>query len=375
MQALFAGKVEFVEQNLSIAFRSFIGADTPNQDKSDGVKINWNNIKKVFQASVNVGTHWMVKEFQVKADAQHWADLVHSLQTSGKFKGHCSVIQKAEANRKTTQAAYDQIMSGKGVFSAEDNPNFQNDPKLGKDVWPTMFSRYQEPKQDLPSSEVRVHKGSLEEITVMGSKQYIEADLLGWRHKTLGWRVTHILHHTGQKEAMESVMQHAADLDLVRVGFIRCTGDSSKPEFTDSDMAKLKSLSSTVPEAVAVIVGYEIVTGVMRSWTPSKEDTGPGLLEVKLGLLSRRIEGEKILVGSAISKPSWKETLDAKIQDYFHKQLSDRLQQPEQEEISRFKKIQILGDGNCFWRCFLFSSLFDNYLPVQRNPGGGAKNQ
>ena len=375
-QALFAGKCKKIEESLRAAFRTFIGADTPKENKSEKASVVWNEFKKVFQATVDVGTHQMVKEFAVKEDAQHWADLVHLLQQSGKLKGHCSVIQKAEANRKATQAAYDQIMSGKGVFSAEDNPNFQNDPKLGKDVWGTMFSRYKEPKESMPGSEIRVHRGSLEEITVMGSKQCIQADLLGWKHKTLGWRVVRILHHNGQQEARESVAQQAEDLELTHVGFIRCTGNSSHPEMTDQDQIQLKRLSAKVPGAVAVIVGYKVITGVLRSFTiETAKSTGSGFTEVELGTIVRRVEGEKFLVCPAITPPSWKDVLDSKVQDHFYNKLKESMQKPQgEEEMARFKRVHILGDGHCFWHSFLFWNLQDEYLPVKQNPGGGPQN-
>lgn len=369
------GKSTATEESVRTAFRRFIGADTDEHDKSKGVKILWNESKGVFQASVDIGTHHMSKEFVVKGDAQHWADLVHSLQTAGKLKAHCSLLQKAEANRKATQAAYDQIMSGKGVFSPEDNPHFQNDPKLGKDVWATMFTRYQEPKESLPTSSVRVHKGSLEEITVMGSKKPIYAELLGWKHKLLGWRVTHILHHSGEEGVPEAVAQQVSDLGLVHLGFIRCMGgDSADPGLSQEDKTKLKTLSFTVPEAIAVIVGYKIVTGVVRAWTPSEAKVeGSGFTEVELGTIVRRVEGERFLVTSAIPQPSWKETLDSKIQNHFQETLRKSLNKEQPLDVESFKLVRILGDGHCFFHSFLFWSLRDEYYPIGRNPGGGAK--
>ncbi|CAK8990851.1 unnamed protein product [Durusdinium trenchii] len=376
---MFSGEIKEIEEKLRACFRKQIGADTEQADKSKGVNIQYNEHKGVFQASVQVGDQMIVKEFKLKADAEHWADLVHSLETAGKLKGHISIIQKAAAHRKATQEAYDQILAGKGVFTPEEDPHYQYQSKDGQDVWASMFSRYQEPKKTKPEAGIRVHKGSLEELLVLGSKKHILGELLGWCHKLLGWRVTLILTHAGEDGALEAVQQKASDLDLQHIGFIRCTADAATPELSDADKSKLQKLREEVPKSVAAVVGYSTVTGELRAWTGKSSSSSSSSIfeEVELGTIVRRVDGETFHVESAISKPSLMETMQSKVQEHFHKNVRERTAtaqpDPECEAMGMFKKVSILGDGRCFWHCFLFYSLHADYINVPRNPGGGPK--
>ena len=105
--------------------------------------MNFDAKAKAWFASVPVGAQKLVKEFKSKEDAQHWAALAHALEVRGKLRGHISVIQKAEANRKASQDAYDKIIKADGLLQAEDDPVFQKQPADGEDLWHRFFTTFE----------------------------------------------------------------------------------------------------------------------------------------------------------------------------------------------------------------------------------------
>ena len=269
-QAIFSVKVGEIEQRLDATFRKEIGADCSDDT------VTYDSAKKVFMASVKVGPdQFVVKAFKLKADAQHWAGLVTSLQRQGRLRGHLAVIQAAEANRKATQDCFDRIMKGDGLLQPEDNPAFQQSPSKGKDVWSEFFAAYAEKHPTLKFARVRVHKGTLEELLVKGSQKPMIAELLAWQRKTLGWRVTRILTHANEEGAQKAVrdfVQQSAD--LTHVGFIRLTADATTPVLTPDDIDKLKRIYKSTKEALVAVVGYKTCTGDIRAW--EWDPTAPG---------------------------------------------------------------------------------------------------
>ena len=382
---MFGGQCKSVEERLQQHFRKEIGADTEKEDKSGGVSVNFDAKAKAWFASVPVGAQKLVKEFKSKEDAQHWAALVHALEVRGKLRGHISVIQKAEANRKASQDAYDKIIKGDGLLQAEDDPVFQKQPADGEDFWHRFFTTFEEKHPALRTGHVRVHKGSLEELLAQGSQQAMVAEMLGFKHKLLGWRVRRMLTHVNEDGAAEAVAAFAqASGDLSHVGFIRMTGDESVPTMTEADKEKLNNLRKNVPEAIAVIVGYRTRTGEMRAWEWNPKAPGQAdgdLEEVELGTISRRVDGESFIIQPAKPEAGLQEAMRTKLQHVFqaHLQKSAGAKsasgEDQEAQLHAYRKIRIMGDGLCFWHAFMYAGMRSEYEAIPRNKSGGAKDR
>ena len=371
-----------METKLDKTFRYEIGADTAEDDDAERLRLSYNDKKKLFVASVKVGDQWILKEFKVKEDARHWAALVQSLERRGRLRGHIAVIQAAEANRKASQDAFDKIMCGEGLLQAEDNPHFKQKSEEGKDVWGEFFTAFEEKHPALRPSKVKLHKGSLEELLVQGSKKALVGELLARNHKSLGWRVTRILTHSNETGAAEAVSDYVKESgDLMHIGFVRMSGDDSLPALTHDDMGKLKKLYKANKEAVAAVVGYKVCTGELRAW--EWDSLAPGaegdVVEVELGMLTRRVDGETFLIEAAQPGPGPKEGMKTKLHEVFtahvQRSMDANAQQAVEPKQQFFRRQTIIGDALCFWHCFLFSSSMDEYLAQERLRSGGPRDR
>eukprot|EP00435_Cladocopium_sp_Y103_P050344 s918_g15.t1 len=194
-----------------------------------------------------------VKEFANKDDAHHWLDILKSLNNKKLLKGQFDLMKSAEATRKATQEAYDKILKSNKVLVPEEDPQFMKNPTDGKDIWGTMFKKYEEPKKpDHPTSSIRVPASSLERAKLLGFEGSLQGELFGWRHQTLGWRVTSILTHHGNSDLD---FHQLAKEGLAYLGFIRCDPDSH--ELTESDKKKLGAIAENHP-ALAILVSYPV---------------------------------------------------------------------------------------------------------------------
>ena len=197
-----------------------------------------------------------MKEFPNKEDAIHWLDVMTALSNKKLLKGQIDLLKTAAANRKATQEAYEKIIQAKQVFVPENNPAFMKKPAEGKDIYDTMFERYSEPpKPKFPESTIRVPQTCLDRLMVMGYESPVIAELLGWKHSTLGWRVTDFITHTGDIETDLNDILNASS--LTHLGFIRC--GPNDPELTDDAKNKLKRISENLDSsaaAMAIIVTY-----------------------------------------------------------------------------------------------------------------------
>ena len=191
-----------------------------------------------------------MKEFPNKDDAAHWIDLLKALHNKNLLKGQFDLMKTAAANRKASQDAYEKILAAKQVFVPEQDPNFQQKPCEGKDIWGNLFTKYEEPKKPaFPESTVRVHSNSIEKVTLDGYKAPLVGELWGWHHQQLGWRVTDIITHDGSGDFSGM----AKDSSLVHLGFLRCAhGDS---ELSDDDKKEMQSIADKQP-VIAIVITY-----------------------------------------------------------------------------------------------------------------------
>lgn len=137
--------------------------------------------------------------------------MVTALNNKKLLKGQIDLLKTAAANRKATQEAYEKIIQAKQVFVPEDNPAFVKKPAEGKDIYSTMFEKHSEPtKPKFPESTIRIPQTCLDRVMVMGFKSPVIAELLGWQHNTLGWRVTDFITHS-----------HTDDLGLTSTRFLK----------------------------------------------------------------------------------------------------------------------------------------------------------
>ena len=191
-----------------------------------------------------------MKEFPNKDDALHWIDLLKALNNKNLLKGHFDMMKTAAANRKGTQEAYEKILASKQVFVPEEDPNFQQKPCEGKDIWDNLFTRYEEPKKPaFPESTVHVPSNSIEKVKLDGYKAPQVGELWGWEHQQLGWRVTDIITHDGTGDFSDM----AGDSSLVHLGFIRCCHGES--ELNDDDKKKMQSIAGKQP-VIAIVITY-----------------------------------------------------------------------------------------------------------------------
>lgn len=194
-----------------------------------------------------------MKEFPTKDDAQHWLDVLKSLNNKKLLRGQFDLLKSASANRKATQEVYEKILASKQVFVPEDNPAYIQKPTEGKDIFNDLFPKDQ-PKQepDLPLSTVRVPHTCLDKMKLLGSEGPVIGELWGWQHKTLGWRATTIITHDGQEDFSE--LPTASDM-LTHLGFIRCGMGTGDPELTPEDKVKMQSIAGDQP-VIAIVVSY-----------------------------------------------------------------------------------------------------------------------
>ena len=182
--------------------------------------------------------------------------MVTALNNKKLLKGQIDLLRTAAANRKATQEAYEKIIQAKQVFVPEDNPAFVKKPAEGKDIYSTMFERHSEPtKPKFPESTIRIPQTCLDRVMVMGFKSPVIAELLGWQHNTLGWRVTDFITHSHTDDLGADFNEILKGSGLTHLGFVRC--GPNDPELTDDDKNKLKRISENSSEAaMAIIVTY-----------------------------------------------------------------------------------------------------------------------
>lgn len=244
------GQHKGVEDELRTCFKKEI--DATSMDESADVKegVAYNSKKQVFQASVNIGEHFVVKEFKVKADAEHWIDLLKSLEGKKLLKSNIALMKMADATRQATEAAYEKIIQAKQTFTPESEPTLKHSHQGGKDIWATLFPKYKEtPESTLCSPQVRVPQTSLEKLKVMGFSNPVVGEIFGWHHNSL-WRGINIITHDGNGD----IDNIGIGSDLVHIGFIRCSGEDAEP--TEKDKQKMRHLLQGTNVVACIIVTY-----------------------------------------------------------------------------------------------------------------------
>lgn len=363
-----AGKFKLIEDHLRSTFRKAIGATTVGEASEPSQGITFNKAKGVFQACVKLSDQSFVKEFKLKEDAQHWVDLLTSLDNKKLLKGHFSTMKEAAATRKATQEAYEKIMSSKQVFTPESSKAWQRTSSEGKDVWNSMFSKYAAKEATLPGAFVRLPQNSMDKLKELGFDHEIFGELFGWKHKSLGWRATNILTHTGDAEDIFS-NETQAGMNLSHLGFIRCKPVDQPPDLLEDDKAKIVRHLEHQPKILVIIVTYPIKVGTARAWEAQTSSTGLKLDEVEVEYISRRVQGEQFLVTAL--QPNAKIPLGDLMTRCFEKHLLEN-SGSEPSPLSSFKRIPVLGDGLCFWHCILRSTLPRTYN-VPRTPSGAPR--
>lgn len=368
-----------VEDAIRSVFREAIGASTLKEAPTLNDGVTFNKHKDVFQACVKLQGQCFVKEFKAKDDAQHWVDILHSLDKKKLLQGHYSTLKQAAANRKATQDAYEKILNSKQVLKPEDSAAFQKDHADGKDIWADMWTKYVHPTATLPSSSVSLPRNCMDKMIECGFSEPIYGELLGWKHKQLGWRAVEISTHPGDCELHAA--NRAAELKLSHVGFIRCTAQLGEPNFTAEDKEKLKNIAGKTGVGLAVIVGYPVKIGQARAWqctqdldaSSSSSSAKPmAFQEVEVSFISRRVEGEHFLVRSVVPKQSNQTDFKAQIEQTFQKHLDKHLNKPAPVDLKRFKRVPVLADGFCFWHCFLRISSSE-YQSISRSSNGAPR--
>lgn len=244
------GQHKGVEDELRTCFKKEI--DATSMDESADVKegVAYNSKKQVFQASVNIGEHFVVKEFKVKADVEHWIDLLKSLEGKKLLKSNIALMKMADATRQATEAAYEKIIQAKQTFTPESEPTLKHSHQGGKDIWATLFPKYKEtPESTLCSPQVRVPQTSLEKLKVMGFSNPVVGEIFGWHHNSL-WRGINIITHDGNGD----IDNIGIGSDLVHIGFIRCSGEDAEP--TEKDKQKMRHLLQGTNVVACIIVTY-----------------------------------------------------------------------------------------------------------------------
>ena len=371
---MFEGKIKAVEEKLREVFRHQIGADALGEAATLDEGITFNKHKNVFQACVKLEDQAYVKEFDVKEDAGHWIDILRSLHNKNLLKGHYSTLKQAAANRKATQDAYETILHAKQVLTGEPCQTFKRCPGEGTDIYQAMWSKYKQPVKKLPSSFVKIASNCLDRMREIGFKEPIYGELLAWQHQNLGWRIVEVLTHKGDAEGEAAAKKNAVDRDLAHVGFIHCSSEQEPPTLSKADSEKLKAIVERFDRGVgvAVIVGYPVKIGEVKVWEGFIKDGSLITKEVELESISRRVEGEKFLVKTAVAKQTEINCLKSSIQSAFEARLNGAGKPTSAPVVlKKFKRQAVMADGFCFWHAYLRCTL-PEIQEVPRDKSSGA---
>ena len=379
-QVIGSGKCKSVEADLRSCFQTAIGATTVGKAAQVVEGVTFNSFKNVFQASIKIDDQAYIKEFKLKSDAEHWVDIVKALKHKDLLKGHFATLKQAAATREATQKAFDSIIHAKNVFVPESQKTFQYDPAKGKDVWSNMFSKFEDVPDNIPKSKVWLAQVSLQELTVQGFSSPVYADILGWKHKMLGYRGIQLLTHGEHETATEEVRECATGRKLTHVGFIRCISSSTdQPTLAPKDLEKLKDCASkNSGVGIAIIVTYPTKVGCVKAWewrggsaASSSSAVEVGLQEVSVATIIRRVEGEKFTIEPLAPAPPAKTRFFEDIQSTFDKHVAETSSVPTEDKCS-FQRLAVLGDGYCFWHAYLRCTLVDDYNVCRNRTSGGA---
>lgn len=369
IQELVGGRVKDVEEQLRSVFQKHIGAhDVP---KSTEIKegVTWNASKSVFQACVKIGDQSLVTEFKTSDDAKHWVDILKALESKGLLKAHFATMRQAEANRKATQEAYEKIIAADKAFQPEDSKSFAKNPQEGKDIWANFFGQSQKKAEpSLPCSSIRFPKNSMDKLRELGYERELRGEILGWEHRTLGWRAVRVLTHTGIDNAQEHLDKIAADCKLTHLGFVRCVHTKEKPKLSDQDKTQLEALAKN-NTVLAIVASYPEKIGAVGCWQLSHKGTSAQIKEVELGFILRRVENEQFLVHDLVPQATFASKFESLVRGVFNKHL-DKKEKEASAHLVSFQRLPVLGDGLCFYHCFLRCSLWKDYKNVSRGRNG-----